>query len=257
MQSPGKRVVLLGASNLMRGISTVVETAQCTWGTPLDVMAASGHGRSYGMTSRVLGRSLPSIVSCGLWDDLAQRTPLPTAALITDVGNDIVYGADANQIAGWLEQILERLSPICQQIVVTGLPLASIQRLSHWHFQIFRTLLFPGSRLTLDASLQHASDVDARLRNAATKYGASFAAPRLQWYGWDPIHIRLRHWSRAWSEILANWSDEPSQETASGSLLRWSKLRAQRPLVRTLFGIEQRRAQPTCKLRNETIVSLY
>ena len=257
MHSPEKRVVLLGASNLVRGISTVVATAERVWGTPLDVMAACGHGRSYGMTSRVLGRSLPAIISCGLWDDLAQRPPLPTAALVTDVGNDIVYGADVNQIAAWVEQIFERLAPICQRTIVTGLPLASVQRLSPWHFRIFRTLLFPSSRLTYDVAMQQAKEMDACLRVAAARFNASFTAPQLPWYGLDPIHIRLPYWSRAWSEILGHWRDKPSQDVARGSLLRWIKLRAQRPLYRTVFGIEQRRAQPTCKLHNNTIISLY
>jgi hypothetical protein len=256
-QTAKKRVVLLGASNLMRGISTVVETAEIAWGTPLDVMTACGHGRSYGTTSRVLGRSLPAIVSCGLWDDLATRIPLPTAALITDVGNDILYGADAKQIVSWVEQLLGRLAPVCDKIVVTGLPLASIRRLSRASFWVFRTLLFPGSQLTLDAGMRRADKTDALLRAAATKFGASFIAPRVEWYGLDPIHMRLRDWSRAWGEILAAWCDESLRNQASGSLLRCFKLRAQRPLYRTLFGIEQRRAQPTCKLRNETTVSLY
>jgi hypothetical protein len=241
----------------MRGISTVVETAQCVWGTPLDVMAACGHGRSYGMTSRVLGRALPAIISCGLWDDLARRPTLPTAALITDVGNDIVYGADVNQIAAWVEQILVRLAPVCQQIVLTGLPLASVQKLSPWTFRMFRTLLFPGSQLTLDAARHQASELNARLHDASIRFNTSFISPRPQWYGLDPIHIRLRYWSRAWSEILGYWNGATSNNSVRGSLLRWIKLRAQRPLYRTLFGIEQRRGQPTCKLHHNTIISLY
>jgi len=84
---PARRVVLLGASNLTRGISTAVETARLQWGRPLDVMAALGHGRSYGLASRLLCRTLPSIVECGLWPALAARPPAPTAALVTDVGN--------------------------------------------------------------------------------------------------------------------------------------------------------------------------
>jgi hypothetical protein len=95
------------------------------------------------------------------------------------------------------------------------------------------------------------------LAELAVTYESSFVAPSADWYGWDPIHIRLRHWSNAWSKFLSPWSDDEQQQTARGSFLRWLKLRAQRPLYRRMFGIEQRRAQPTCKLRDETIVSLY
>ena len=88
-----RRVVLLGASNLTRGLSTAVEASRLRWGRPLEMLIAAGHGRSYGLTSRVLARTLPSILACGLWDELAQRATMPTAALITDIGSDLLYGA--------------------------------------------------------------------------------------------------------------------------------------------------------------------
>ena len=61
------RVVLLGASNLTRGISTVVGTARRLLGPMPHVFVAYGHGRSYGVRSRVLIRGLPGILNCGLW----------------------------------------------------------------------------------------------------------------------------------------------------------------------------------------------
>ncbi len=42
------RVVLLGASNLTRGISTAVGTARMILGEPGEYLIAMGHGRSYG-----------------------------------------------------------------------------------------------------------------------------------------------------------------------------------------------------------------
>ncbi|MEO8496406.1 MAG: hypothetical protein ABI614_15165, partial [Planctomycetota bacterium] len=51
---PNRRVVLLGASNIARSLSIVFDSARNAWGNPLDIIAATGHGRSYGMSSRVL-----------------------------------------------------------------------------------------------------------------------------------------------------------------------------------------------------------
>ena len=97
---PERRVVLLGASNLVAGLPRVVEAARSVWGGPLDILAAAGHGRSYGRSSRVLWRTLPGILSCGLWEDLARRPPASTAALLTDVGNDILYGGSDRRDCG-------------------------------------------------------------------------------------------------------------------------------------------------------------
>ena len=43
-----RRVVALGASNLTRGLHTVVSTARTEWGPDVEVLGALGHGRSYG-----------------------------------------------------------------------------------------------------------------------------------------------------------------------------------------------------------------
>ena len=156
--SPSRRVVLLGASNVARSMSTVIETAELVWGRPLDVLAACGHGRSYGRTSCVFGRSLPGILECGLWDELSRRPALPTAALVTDIGNDILYGAGVDQIAAWVEQCLTRLRGVCERIVVTELPLARIASVTPRQYDLFRALLFPGSRVTFaDALIESAS----------------------------------------------------------------------------------------------------
>ena len=123
--SPSRRVILLGASNVVRAISTIVETVELIWEPPLDVLAACGHGRSFGRTSCVFGRSLPGILQCGLWQDWQRRPALPTAALVSDIGNDILYGASVDQIAEWVEQCLARLRGACDRIVITELPLAA------------------------------------------------------------------------------------------------------------------------------------
>ena len=94
------RVVLLGASNLTRGISTAVETTRRAVGGPAEYFIAMGHGRSYGARSRVMGRGLPGITECGLWGALGDDHS-PTYALLTDVGNDVAYGASVDTITGF------------------------------------------------------------------------------------------------------------------------------------------------------------
>jgi hypothetical protein len=253
-----RRVVLLGASNLTRGISTVVETAQAVWGSPLEVLAALGHGRSYGLRSRVLGRELPGITSCGLWGDLAARGPAETAALVTDIGNDLLYGASVPTILGWVAESLDRLMPLGARTVMTLLPLASVETLSQWRFKIARTCAFPKSRAQFDEILHQARELNAGLARLAAERNVRIVEQRGAWYGFDAIHIRLRHRRAAWSEILAPWSDAPSAApTARGSLTRWLYLRSLPPLERRLFGRARRAAQPSGRLRDGTTIALY
>src|SRR5712671_2746547 len=116
---PPRRVVLLGASNLTRGISTVIETAWSLLGSPLEVLAALGHGRSYGLSSRILGRELPGIRQSGLWEALAAAPRAETAALVTDVGNDLLFGATVASILEWVSESLGRLAAVEARTVLT------------------------------------------------------------------------------------------------------------------------------------------
>jgi hypothetical protein len=253
-----RRVVLLGASNLTRGISTVIETAQGVWGCPLEVLAALGHGRSYGLRSRVLGRELPGITGCGLWDALAARPPAETAALVTDIGNDLLYGASVPTILAWVAEGLDRLTALGARTVMTLLPLASVEALSEWRFKIARACAFPKSRAQFDEILEQARDLNAGLARLATDQQVRIVEQSGAWYGFDAIHIRLRHWRTAWAAILAPWSDAPmTAPAARGSLTRWLYLRSLPPLERKLFGCTRRAAQPSGRLRDGTTIALY
>lgn len=257
MPTPTRRVVLLGASNLQRGLATVLHAAQAAWGEPLDVLAAAGHGRSYGWPSCVLGRSLPAILSCGLWDEWAERPAVPTAALVTDIGNDILYGASVAQIAAWIAEVLTRLQPRCTRVVVTQLPLEALRRVPAWRFYVLRTVLFPRSRLSWREGLARATQLNARVVEIAAGCGAQVVTPRAEWYGLDPIHVRRRSWRSAWREILSGWCDAPPPESARDSWRLWCAVQRQRPLRRAWFGVEQRRAQPARVWATGTQISLY
>ena len=117
------RVVALGASNLTRGLQTVVASARGAWGPEVEIVAALGHGRSYGADSHFVVRTLPGILQSGLWRKLETAAPVPTRALVTDVGNDILYGYPVEQVLEWVDEALGRLRLHTDDIVVTDLPL--------------------------------------------------------------------------------------------------------------------------------------
>ena len=248
----------LGASNLTRGFLAVLDAARQEWGEPLEVFTALGHGRSYGMKTAFLGRTLPAITDCGIWRDLEQRPPTTTLALVTDVGNDILYGAPVEDILAWVEDCLARLQSLGAEVLVTDLPIASIAKLSEARFLFFRSILVPSCRLTLTEVRGRATAVAEGLHRLAVARDATFFRLRPEWYGFDPIHIRPALWHAAWRQILLGAEAEtPARPAAGGSLARWLRLYLAPPEQRWLLGLERRRPQPALRLGRGTSIFTY
>ena len=258
VDAPERRVILLGASNLTRGIATVIDTCQRIWGQPLDVMAALGHGRSYGTHSTVLGRSLPSIIGAELWPALAQRSRVPTAALVTDIGNDLLYEQPIEKIADWVSRALDKLIEQDAKIVMTRMPVANIDHLPEWKFRVLRRAMFPRGRLPFREIALRARELDSRLVEVAAARGIPLIEQQRAWYGWDPIHLKSGAWPRAWQQILSAWTGAPADPAARNpALTRMLYLRTRRPHQRWLFGIEQRGPQPCGRMPGGSVVSFY
>lgn len=252
-----RRVVLLGGSNVSRGISIIVETARRIVGGPADFLIAMGHGRSYGQRSSILGRGLPGITECGLWDAL-RGSDGETFAAVTDIGNDVGYGVPVDVIAGWVESCLERLSESRAQVVMTVLPLDSLRRLSPWHFHVARAILYPGRPVSRLQALERVVDLDVRLRSLGKAYGAAVIEHDLAWYGFDPVHIRRWLMAQAWLRILGPWlGGGPAPDLASGSPARWLRLRTTPPQRWWLLGRELGHPQPAGRLSDGSTIGLF
>jgi hypothetical protein len=227
-------------------------------GEPLDMLIACGLGRSYGERHLVFARALPGIVECGLWSDLAARSGVPTMALITDVGNDLLYGVSVPQIAAWVEACVDRLLAAGARVVLTPLPLCSLDGLSPAKYLFWRSLLFPYCRLGLTTIRGRALDLDHRLRALAQSRKLRLAEHQAEWYGFDPIHVRRCQRATAWKQILLHWTDAITNPSESGVPWRhWLALQRLRPERRWLFGREQFQTQPALMLKDGTTLSFY
>jgi hypothetical protein len=255
---PAHRVILLGASNVARALPTIVDTARRRCAGPLDLLAACGNGRSYGLRTAWFGRELPGIVPCGLWDALEQRPPLPTSALLTDVGNDLIYEVPVSEIVGWVETCVDRLQRAGAHVVLTPLPLRGILDVSQVWYALLRTVTSPRCRLDRATMLARAEELDGQLRDLARRRGLSLAEPRPEWYGFDLVHIRGKHYPAAWAEILSSWPNAAAPPCLAplsfGERLRLHLLP---PARRWLFGRQRDQTQPAGGLPDGSTLALY
>ena len=247
------RIIALGASNLTRGFHTVVSSARAAWGPEVQIFAAFGHGRSYGASSRVLVRTLPGILKSGLWETLSSLSRVPTRALVTDVGNDILYGFPAGKIVGWIDEILSRLQDGTRDIILTDLPMESLKKLSTVKYLFFRSILFPFSHLSLSQVLHEAAEVNEGLKKLSIVHDVKLFRLDPEWYGFDPIHIRPSLWREAWRQIL----NTPSSISGGSSVFEGIRLYFMAPESRRICGIEQNTLQTGITLPAGGQIFLY
>ena len=219
-----------------------MSSARAAFGRDVEILLAQGLGRSYGLSSRVFVRTLPGILESGLWRQLGEAPAATTRAVISDVGNDILYGASPAQILDWIEECVRRLTAHTRDIVLAGLPVHSLRRCSPLATAAFRTFLFPRCRLSPATILERAEAVSQGLCDLASARGFRFFALRPEWYGLDPIHIRPRFWRAAWAQILLG-----QESGGPGPGWSWSeaaRLYAMWPERQRLLGLRHETPQP-------------
>ena len=209
--------IVIGASNVTIALPLIWQGVKRHAERPTDLLVAAGHGRSFGQPNTVLGRTLPGILSCGLWKRISERPPQTSGqsdadsgstqplarAVITDVGNDIMYGVSPDVITDWVRECVDRLRASGVEVCLTGMPMGSLRQLSRRRFNLFRRLLFPNSQLTWEVALSHAESVDNAIYQLALQHSLQRRVPEANWYGIDPIHIRRKHRRTAWTDFLS------------------------------------------------------
>ena len=250
--------MLLGASNLTLAFPHVVGRLRSRHAGPIDILAALGHGRSYGLPSSVLFRELPGIDACGLWSDLERARSRETIALLADLGNDLVYGREVEEVAAWVERSLSRLAAAGARTTLVRMPLEVVDRIGAVRFQVARSVLFPGRRIDLATLRDRVRALDARVLALAGERSVRVVDQPRTWYGLDPIHIVRSRRAQAWDAILE--ALEPGLDPVRAVRLSGADrraLRGARPQWRRLFGREGRRPQPSAELLDGTTIALY
>jgi len=260
-RSPGQPVILLGASNLTRDFPLILRLLKNSVDPPCDIYTAMGHGRSYGIWSRLLYRTLPGISKCEIWDALlGERAESPQPlAIITDIGNDLIYGQSTDAIFGWIESCIKQLREIDARITITLLPEASISQLSSFRFELTRRLFFPKNSVSLADLKQKVRNLNERLSELSSLEQITIVEIPHTSYGFDPIHYRYSQRSTLWKSILSEW--ELPAITNQSAQNRWFDFIYSfyhlQPATKRQWGKVHCKPQPVRILDDGTRISVY
>lgn len=205
MTAVSRRVIVLGASNVTLGLPLIIDLIRAGYAGPLQLDVADSHGRSYGQWTTIPFRSVPGHAESEIWAEDNQSFE-STHAIVTDIGNDLVYGNTPEQTANWVRQCVAKLRDQDAEIVLTQLPLVSLETLQPWRYRFFKTMFFPGSRLPLNEIRRRAVELNEYVIEIANSADAKLVTPEASWFGIDPIHVRRSSRVAAWQEILTAFS---------------------------------------------------
>jgi hypothetical protein len=256
LSQPAQRLIATGASNLARMALPLLDAARAAAGGPIEAHFALGRGRAYCVHSRLLGRGLGDLVNAPLWQALAAAPTAPTTALLMDVGNDLLYGVAVPRILAAVDTVLEKFVALGADIVVQGLPLPAIAALPPWRFGLVKRVLVPRSPLTFQQAIDGSRQLHEGLAARAHRVGATFHAPRGEWYGLDPVHVRRRCWPAAAADWLGSGDAEIPAPACDGALARLRFLFAA-PATRSWFGRTRHHPQPCRAWPDGSTLSLW
>lgn len=242
-----RTLLVLGASNVSLAWSEIASLAiQCS-NQPVDLVTAQGMGRAYVTAqSGFAFCRLPGILHSGLWNAFADQNQNenpnpPSSVLMTDLGNDLLYGRSVSEVLDGAMQCIVRIrecSPNAD-VVLTAPPLASVLQLGSIRFKFFKQVLFPFSTLDLRQVKQATEDLCDGVQQIAAEEAIKLYVPQKHCFGFDPIHVRRRNRRDVFRSMMALWEQPPCSEP------EWKRFRKVIPQRRLMMGREKLQPQPT------------
>jgi len=196
-------LILLGASNLSRGCFAFSRHMKaCLRPRPVEALIASGPGRAYYASGGLLNVVYPPIYASDIFEAAQNKSEsgYRVVALVTDIGNDIMYGVSTEKVIETVQQVFARLQLMNAEIFYTTLPVA-FEKGNHpvW-FCILRSLLFPRSTVAYEEAKAGIIEVNRFLRKSASRH--CHLIPDMDRYlGYDEIHYGWVRAHSAWSHV--------------------------------------------------------
>lgn len=203
--------ILLGASNLARARFGLNQYLEKSFPNLISTSIASGPGRAYCVSGGIFGLNYPplkssAIINLGREKNSSYRQ---TIALISDIGNDIMYGVPIQTLIEELEKSIRNLSNFCAHIFIVPIPCKKIEGLSDWQINFLKKILFPKCKLTpkkIINSIQTANQFLSELSNPKT----TLLKPMDDCIGWDRAHYDISKMHIAWTKIVEQITQELS-----------------------------------------------
>ena len=201
--------ILLGASNLARsfyGLKLCIK--QCISPRPANFMHAMGPGRGYVSEGGIFNVIYPPILNCGILEAARnkRKTNQQVVALITDIGNDIMYGVAPEEIINGLQNLFIALDEFETSIFITSIPIDLKNDIGESYFRILRRIFFPKSPVEYSQASETIETINQFILKSSNEK-ITVISDMKQFCGMDKIHYSFLKNHSAWSHIAGKLID--------------------------------------------------
>jgi hypothetical protein len=208
---PKIHFILLGASNLARARFGLNQYLENSFSNSISTSIASGPGRAYCVSGGIFGLNYPPLKTSKIINAGREESSnySQTIALISDIGNDIMYGVPIQKLIQDLEKSIRDLSDFCSHVFTVPIPCKKIENLSHWQINALKRFLFPTCQLSPGQIISSIQTVNQLLSEINTpKF--TLLKTMDDCIGWDRAHYDLSKMHIAWNKIIDQIAQELS-----------------------------------------------
>jgi hypothetical protein len=195
--------IFLGASNLARSLDGLkLCIKRCMLPRTTSFLHAMGPGRGYVNRGGILNTVYSPILDSGIFE-AAQNKRIKNqqvVALITDIGNDIMYDASADKIIGGIQYLYNLLDAFETNIFITSIPVDLENDISELYFNILRKIYFPNSSVSYSQASNNIKVINQFILESSDQK-ISVIDDMKPFYGIDKIHYSILKSQMAWSHI--------------------------------------------------------
>jgi hypothetical protein len=195
--------LLMGASNLARGYSMFTRhISNCFGKNKTEFLNALGPGRGFCARGGMFNFTYPPIQDCRILEVAEKKSCDTRVVLITDIGNDLMYGVSADTLIESLDGLIDRALQWDAEIFLTSIHVNLKKDVSQTMFLILKSFFYPGSNITYEETDLFIVKVNGYLEEKSRQNDKVHLISGMgSFAGADKIHYSLLQTHSAWEKI--------------------------------------------------------
>ncbi len=195
--------ILLGASNLARGYSALTRKISQNI-SRVEFVNAMGPGRGYCARGGLFNFTYSPIGECRVMESAKAYAERGSriAVLLTDIGNDIMYGVPDPSLIKCLDRLIEKSLQWNAEVFVTSIHVDVSKDIGKASFKLLKAIFYPKSPVTFEQADAAVKKVNHYLEEKSRQNERVHCVSGLGAFcGMDKIHYSLQKSHLAWSRI--------------------------------------------------------